>query len=362
MYCKDCGLPRGIGKANRWGGNGIIASRYENDMRGAFYDVDELNHLFAVFSERIGFDISRLVVEGKRKDSALYTRKLLRHIEESGAQRPLPEDFFRAMAANFSVPGFGRVEVLDFAEDGSMILKVGRIYSRPMAEGQAAGVFEAVLNRRAAVRWEGGAEEGRIHLRPIAEEEELEQRISSEVEKGTPEAEGGGREYELCPGCGAPLEVSREFDWNIEEATITERRTGKRFIFDNVKGLNAVVRAIIDELGEEVESLIADISRLYARAHYRGLGEEASPSRELARFPLRGWGFPADLRESGGGYELRILNPLYAPITYGRAWGLLENASGADLLPDEVSEEGGVLSLRFSRRVAEEGAGQDILK
>jgi hypothetical protein len=77
VKCDSCGVPRGIGKANHWKPSGVIVSRFEEDIRGVLYGVSELNNLFESLSERISYDITHLVVEGKRKESEQYTRNLL---------------------------------------------------------------------------------------------------------------------------------------------------------------------------------------------------------------------------------------------------------------------------------------------
>ena len=136
MYCDECGMPKGVGRANTWKPSGIIVSKYEADLRGIFYDVWGLENLFSSLSERIGYDVTRLVVEGKRKDSKHYTRGLLRSIEKSGVELPGQEEFFRIMAANYSVPGFGKVNILAYREDESIVLEMEDTYSVPMAQGQ----------------------------------------------------------------------------------------------------------------------------------------------------------------------------------------------------------------------------------
>lgn len=316
MRCENCGMPRGVGKANTWKSNGTIVGRYEPDLRGVLYDVDELNHLFDSISLRIGFDISRLVIEGKRKDSAYYTAKLLKHMADSGALLPGPDDFFRIMAANYRIPGFGRMEVLDYREDEAITLAAEDLYSIPMAKGQAAGVFEAVLKHRADVRLEGSAEKGRIVLEVVPGEPELERRMQSEVDQAAPTVDIGDRKYELCRLCKAPLELSGEYDWDVEKGRIVDRHTGKRFIFDNARGLDAVMRVLIEELGDSVESLITDVSRAYSRDYYRALEGSASLDGELSLFALRGWGLPAGLETSDSGFALDVYNPFYPPPSW----------------------------------------------
>jgi hypothetical protein len=348
VKCDNCGLPRGVGKANSWKPSGVIVSRFEDDFRGIFYGVGEMNTLFESLSDRIAYDITHLVVEAKRKESAHYTRSLLGRLRESGVELPGPEEFFRIMAANFSIPGFGKVEVIDYRDGESVTLETEGIYSLPMGEGQAAGVFEGVLDKRAAVVREGDVVRARILLKVAEAHREVERRMEAEVEQASPLAEVGDREYTLCPRCGAPLELSNEFDWDLDKAIITQRHTGERYIFDNTRGITAVVKLLIEELGDEIESMLVDISREYARDFYHSLNGTTSVEAELSRFPLRGWGLPSGLRESNGGYELQVINPFYSPIIHGKIWGMLEVFGGEELSTGDVAENDGVFHLSYS--------------
>jgi len=324
-------MPRGVGKANTWKPSGVIVSNYETDLRGIFYDTGELENLFASLSEKMDYDVSRLVIEGKRKDSKHYTRGLLNSIKESGAELPGPEEFFRIMAANYSVPGFGKVEILSYRDDEGIVLEMADTYHAAMAQGQAAGVFEAVLNRRGDVSWSGDERSGRVTITVVEGDPELEKRIESEVEVSASLSESGDREYELCPRCSVPLELSREFDWDVERAFITERRSGRRFIFDNTRGMAAVMMVLVEELGEDVERLLLEISRAYARDYYELLQPGLDIKSEFSRLSLWGWGLPWKLLDGSGGRTLQVINPFYEPVMTGRVWGLLEAASGGTL-------------------------------
>jgi hypothetical protein len=238
--------------------------------------------------------------------------------------------------------------VIDYREGESVTLEVEGIYSLPMGEGQAAGVFEGVLEKRAAVSREGDAARARFFLQATNGHREMERRIESEVEQAITIAEVGDREYDLCPRCGAPLELSREFDWNLDRALISELRTSERYIFDNTRGITAVVRLLIEELGDEIEFMLMEISRQYARDYYRALDETTSAEEELSRFPLRGWGLPSAVRKSNGHYELQVINPFYLPIISGKIWGMLEVFGGEDLAPADIRESEGVSHLSYT--------------
>jgi hypothetical protein len=349
MYCDSCGMPKGVGKANIWKSNGVIESKYEKGLRGILCDAGELNNLFTALSSRMGYDVTGMVIEAKRKDSEHYTRGLLDTMKESGVELPGPEDFFRIMGANYAIPGFGKVNILEYRENEGIVLEMEGVFSVPMAQGQAAGVFEAVVNRRGDVRWDGDPERGRVTVTVIEGEPELEKRIKSEVDAAAPLVEAGDREYSLCGDCNAPIELSQEFAWDVEEALIMERRSGKRFVFDNTRGIVAVMQVLVDELGEDVERLLLEISRAYAREYYLALEGEVTAEEEFERIALMGWGLPAALERVNGSYNLQIHNPFYSPVMAGRVWGLLEVAKGEQLDLEDMESREGTAYLSLSR-------------
>ncbi len=331
MYCGGCGLPRGVGKANEWKRNGTIVSRYESGIRGMFIDAGELGYLISSLSGRMGYDVSRLVTEGKRKDSANYARGLIERIRESGSPVPEAGDFLRMMAANYAVPGFGKVTIRELLPDGSVVLDMEGLYNLPMALGQAAGVYEAAMGIRGDVDHEGDERRCRVIIQPREGDPELEKRIESEVEQEPVLSEEGDAAYDACPRCSAPRELSRCLEWRVEDSLISERRSGRRFVFDDTRGLTAVMKVLVDELGEDVERMLAEIAREYAREYYASLRDGTTFQEESNRTALFGWGLPAGMEESGDGFSLRLINPFYGPLMAGRVWGLVEALEGKDL-------------------------------
>ena len=345
MICSTCGLPRGIGKANLWEQGGIIVSKYSHDTRGILCDVDELKHMVDSLSARIGYDITPLIIEGKRQDAKLYAQKMLEHLVASGIEPPAPEDFMRGMSANYSIPGFGRMEMIDYFKGKSVTLKAEDIYNVPMCMGQAAGIFEAVLGRHGEVAWEGDEHNGLLHLTVGEDESERTRRMESVVEAESSVIEENEADLEHCPECRAPRDLSRDFIWDIERARIEEKRTAKRFIFDNSAGINAVVRVLREELGDEVEQLLTDIAREYAVEYYTPLRKASSMREEFSLYALAGWGAMEELRESAEGYTLRLVNSYYPSILAGRTWGLMEVFSDRELGMRSQAGAGGAVEL-----------------
>lgn len=347
--CSNCGLPTGIGRGNIWHANGVITASHPPHIRCTLYDVDELNNLFTALSERIGFDISHLAIEGKRKDSKRYTDSLLRNLAKTGPVPP-PIELYRMIARFGSFWGLGRGGVVDYKGGQKLTVMVKDVYSVTLFQGDLTGVFDAVERKRGEPRLRGDASNATIEVVAGEGVPELEERIEREVEAGIPFVEEGDLEYRYCPECGVPLEISRLFEWDVEKGRISERDSGKRCTFHNTNGIVAAVRVLREELGEEIDDILTEISREYARDYYSEREDDSSLDAELMRFPLRSWGRPAKLLRREGGYHLRMVNPYCAPIVAGRIWGLIEVFDGCDLALEELSEGEGYLDITLVQK------------
>ena len=128
VICTVCGLPRGIGRGNAWHPNGVITATYPPHIRGTLYDVDELNTLFPAISKRIGFDITRLVIEGKRNDGRRYADSLIRNRTEQG-KGAAPLDIYSLISHFSAYWGLGLSEITEYEEGERLTLSVTNPYS-----------------------------------------------------------------------------------------------------------------------------------------------------------------------------------------------------------------------------------------
>lgn len=323
--CSECGLPFNIGRTNAWRPNGVIIGKYPPHLRGTIYDVDELKHIFRVIGDTLGLDISRLIIEGKRKDAKRFVDAMLNHFREVGrGSLPPRRDLYDLTLNLAGIWGIGVGKVIDYQEGERIVLSFRNAYSIPMIAGDTAGAFESIEGVRVVPLWEGSEENLTLTMRRGEGEPELEERIVAEIEMGIPSVDEGDLEFKLCGSCGAPLELSKTFEWDAENALITEKLTGKRGVIHNTNGIVAVVKILVEELGEDMEQLIVSAAREYSREVYTEVRNETVLEAELGKFPLRSWGRPVRLQIRENRVSLRIDNPYLDQIVAGRVWGLFE--------------------------------------
>ncbi len=322
--CSKCGMPTNIGRTNVWQPNGVIVGKYPPHLRGTIYDLDELKYLFDSIARQTGLDISRLIIEGKRKDALRFISSMLEHFKETGGSLPPAINIYEIVFNLCKVWGLGAIEILNYQEGETITISAKNAYYVPMFAGDASGVFESIEGCRVVPEWKGDESKLTLTLKRGEGEPELEQRIEAEVEKGIPSKEEGDLWYQLCGECGAPLELSRLLSWDMENAIIIEKLTGNRTFFHNTNGLFAVVKLLVDELGEDIERIILSSERAFAKNLYTKVKENTSLDAELNKFPLRSWGRPSQLKKEGGAFFIHVDNPYLDHIVAGRIWGLFE--------------------------------------
>jgi len=345
--CSSCGLPKGIGKGNVWHPNGVITASYPPHIRGTLYDIEELNALFPALSERMGYDITRLVMEGKRKDGKRYADELIRNRKAAGKDTS-PMTIYNMISRFTAYWGLGLAEAVEYQEGERLTFKVKNAYSDPMSRGDWAGVFEAVEHTRGEATWRDESKKDLLDIVAVEGEPELEERIEQEMELGIPYSEEGDLEYQLCPECGVPLEISRQFKWNADDSMVVEIISGKRFVLHNTNGIVAVTRVLHEELGSEIDDMVTEISRHYSKGYYAGLLEGSSIDAELMKFPLRSWGRVARMHRGEDGYSIRVINPYCSCIVAGRLWGLVEAFDGHTYAVNYLVEEEGYLDVSIT--------------
>lgn len=347
MICDECGLPLGISRGNVWHDGGGISGRYPPYMKGTFFDVDEANHIFDALSELLEYDIGDLVAGGKYHDTKQYMRSMMERMgEASGGKLPPGEDLYRMMLQPTCIWGIARAWNIT-VKRGEMSLEVENPYSVPLFCGDVAAVADAVEGGGMRAEWEGSRERGTMTVRPADGYSHVERRVDEALYAGG-EPAGEELDCERCPACGAPLEVSKLFVWDLDRCLIEERATGARYCFNNTSGIVAVMGLLAAEVEEGLERKMTEMARDYYRDLSGRLGGGWTLEEQLASFPFRGWGAPSREASGGGETAVAVENPYSDILLSGRIWGMEEAGAGDELDMRSERSGGGALRLTFS--------------
>jgi hypothetical protein len=144
LYCDVCGVPLGITRGNVWHADGSINGRFPPHIKGTFFDVDELNHLFRSLSDLMSYDIGDIVASGKYRDAREYMAATVEQMKEgSGGKLPPAEDLYRMMLYPVTIWGIADVEFRSI-EPEKMVLAVREPYSVALLRGDVAAVADVV--------------------------------------------------------------------------------------------------------------------------------------------------------------------------------------------------------------------------
>jgi hypothetical protein len=349
-------VPLGITRGNMWHADGSINGRFPPHIKGTFFDVDELGYLFRSISEIMDYDISDIVACGKYLDTREYMTATVEKMKEgSGGKLPPDEEMYRMMLYPVSIWGIADVEFKSI-EPGQMVIEVKEPYSVPLLRGDVAAVADVVTGRENMAIWEGDERHGLMTVVP-GEGFAGKCGLIDESSRYGDEQAAGELECEQCKKCGAPRGVSRLFAWEQDGCRIEEKFSGRRYCFNNTQGITAVLRTLVEELGEDIEQRMIEITREHARTLYEDIAgkPEGNGGRggmdlvaHLESFLYRGWGRVADLSGQKDARAISVENPYNEILLSGRLWGMLEASSGLDLQVKKREADRTVLRLELS--------------
>lgn len=346
MYCEKCGIPTGIASGNVWYEGGFVSGRFPPYSKGTFFDVDELNHLFDTLADQLGYDIGDILAGGKYHDAKEYISALVGRMRESlGGKLPEPEALFGAVLMPTRIWGLADPTIVAIGPE-ELVLDVKNPYSIPLFCGDVAAANDALRGTETKAEWEGGTEKGTLTLVPSDAYASVDRRIEEESLIGV-KPEGDELECERCEACGAPAAVGDLLRWDPGSFKIFEHATGRRYCYNNTNGVNAVLRLLAEELGEDVNLRMMEIVREHSRGLYAGLAAGVDPGVELSGFVLRGWG-RAEARTSGKERSVEVTNPYSHILLAGRIWGLEEASGGERLRIAGMQADGDRLLVTFA--------------
>ncbi len=331
--CRVCEVPLAYSKFLRWFPNGTIVGTDRGRTRLVFMEVDLLNRIIDGISENIGFDIQRIVVEAERRIGrnfietlmpGLYTRLGLTHLHRSMALIGPPSRYIFNHVAGL---GYGRFVLLSYKHRRRMTVLCRNPYNPGLLMGDSLGVWEFLEQKEGTCR--GERQNGMFRI-SLAESREPRAELEERLLPVNPVYAPGKQSYEICPGCRVPAFIGATYAWNLDEGIISDRRTGRRMACMPVASLEAVLRELEEELGQEISRMALEITARTVRESCAGSGLSTWQDfeRQLREMPLRGMGVASVLNNDGGSCSIVLDNPSNPVLMEGILAGSLANVWG----------------------------------
>lgn len=335
--CRECDFPKKFAKFFDWRSDGTIVSTDRTKTRSqiTFLEAAELDGLFTDLSGTIGMNIDRFLIQAQKNiGKALYANLPIRHMKRVPTTRWLrPQWLARllvsAIATDIAGLGDGRVRLDSYEAGKTLVLRFRNAIIAPILTGSAAGIYESIEEMPSA-HVEYGFEASELVIRlshgTATEVEETGRLYLDEIKPGN-----GPVSYERCCQCNVPLEAARAFKWDIEHGIITNITTGQRDVVFAVQSLNAILRELTSEIGEELTQLVYDHQKAYtgrALADARVEEPGAFVEDRLKDMALRGLGYPTASEFSGNELSVEIGNAYNQVLYAAKLAAAFEKATG----------------------------------
>ena len=311
LRCRNCGVPRLFSFSNKWTDDGILLSMPRRLVRLIMMEREHMVEIFQGIEEKLGFPIDRIITEAKRKDAFSYVQDVMPPLLGRLLRLPPLRRFaYYAMVEQAALIGLGKVKLLEHRNRERLVGRIDPVYYHALFSGDAWGAFENFEGLRA--RMEYGFFGHELFVVIMACEDEQEGQRLRLREKPAIAAHA---DYERCPVCGVPGELS-SFRWEPETGRMIDGRTGEWVFIQGIRALDAVLRELEFELGEEIPGLVADLTWKFFR---RMKEEHPGLFGDLAFLKVRGIGVPDIERPTPSDLEtgLNIRNGFNGPILAG---------------------------------------------
>ncbi len=312
-----------------WSGGGNVFAEDVARTQLVFIKADEVNNILRGVSSSIGMDIGGIVSRAEthlgRRLSKAYYAEYLSLIPGGRLTKPafLMKGFYERIFKVFSILGFGTLSMVEYHPRKSVVIRARKPHNRDLVAGLCRGFFEqtegsgfeiaydpddAELIRYAAVKGgDGDAEKERFRY---AQKDALP----------------GNVQHRACGTCGVPVRISQTFYWDEREGLVGNRRHHLREVIFPVDGINALIRELTSELGEEISRTIVDLQREYKRDTFiqPDILERKNYLGLLRQQVVKGLGNFTEVARSGETLRVTVENPFNAPLLAGRVAGYYE--------------------------------------
>lgn len=340
--CPHCMVPKEIASGSRWENDGTISGgRSEEQLRVLFYEVQGLGELLCSLENLMGPLVNRIVMEVKKENTIIYLRNYLSGIKGALARTLLRRKIYEGIAKLGAVNGYGHVEILQSGKTEPLKIYGRNLYSVPMFMGDIAAAFTVIEGLPAEVEME---EKDGGHIFTLYPGKETSQELSRRIKPEPVPIKPGDVPYERCPKCGLPADL-RDYSFDLDEGTITSTANGRRMAMLSLGHVDAVLKELQKELGEDIAAGILQAQRDYAR---KALSEEEAEQDQAGLnrfFALRGMGNLVDYRVLDDRMEARVDNAQPALFVAGLLQGMFELRSGGDSTSAYTLGEDGTLEV-----------------
>jgi hypothetical protein len=323
-----------VAAKHTWKDNGVIETR-PVALRGVWMERDLLQGVIDGIQESLGLPIDHLVIDAKRRDARLYVDNMLHGLAGKVIRhRLIRKAAYSYMIGQAASIGLARAKVLEYRAGEYLLGRAENVYQESVFAGDVCGCFESVERVRAKAfrnsvgdtfilkieAWPDGPEEERLELERSPE---ADARVS----------------FQRCGRCGLPREAA-DWRWEYDKGLVFDGSTGRRIVFIDTGGINAVFRELASELGEEIPRIIADKTRRF----YEELFPTAPvKTPDLRLLEVRGYGVPEIISPSPEELAagLKVSNPFNPPMVAGAVAALC----GCRERPPEWETEGAVMRV-----------------
>lgn len=315
--CKLCGFPLKFARYFDWRGDGTIMSTDRTNTRSqiTFLEEGELESLFNDLSGTIGISVEPFLVQAQKKIGKEVLSSLpLRRIKGMPCNRLLRPQWVarllvKLIAGDMAGLGDGRVSLDSYRAGESLVLRFRNPCLVPLLAGSSAGIYESIEDMPAA-DIDYGIEDGDLVIRLSHGEGKAESESRMVLEDPGPG--DGPLSYDRCRLCGTPISASETLDWDLGKGVIKNRHTGKREVIVASQSVNAILRELESELGEEIPGILYDHQRYYTLNRFaeKETGDpESFWENYLKDLAFRGLGYPTSVARDASTVTVVIANP-----------------------------------------------------
>ncbi len=326
--------------------------------RITFLERGEMEGLFDDLSMMLGISIEHILIEAEKNiGKAFYAStplRLLKYAPHNPRWRPewVAKTAIKAVRGDVAGLGGGLISAVSYDGRGSMVLRISNPVFISRTIGNAVGIYESIERVHGAT-YDYFMEDGDLVLMMRHPAVGLEPEPLSETRLLLDEIVPGNGpvNYERCARCGTPHDASRALEWNLAEGTITNRLTGKREVVGAVQSVNAMMRELVAELGEEILKPLYECQKEITRQQLERDTTESGKGfwdRFLLACAVKGLGYPLSIDVGDDTVSVEIANAYEQTLYAARIAAAFEHESERMSSIDWDMRRGDMCAFRIS--------------